>query len=363
MEQNMTTSKQRVLAAVAHREWRGTGDRAPITFDAEGVVYDMLYKHFGHRSKEQLFDALGCDTWMVLPKNYIMPAAEKGKPSKSTIWGWSNTVVKCPSREGGAYSELLYSPLAETDDLSAIDKHPWPDISAHDYSDFDANAIAHADRAIIAASSWGTYFIASFLRGMEGILMDFAINQPYVEKLFGTITERVLALLDNMLDNHADHIDIIYMADDYCSQLAPLFSPDTFKRYVTPYLKQVVEHTHRKNKKFLLHVCGAVRPLLPMIIDCGVDMLEPIQITATGMDPVALKRDFGKHLCFYGGMDLQQTLNRGTPQSVADETRRLIDILGHNGGYIFGPGHTYIQIDAPLENILAMYEAARSHNN
>ncbi|MCL2648763.1 MAG: hypothetical protein FWD61_17485 [Phycisphaerales bacterium] len=354
------TSKERVLAAVAHREWRHTGDRVPITFDAEGVVYDMLYKHFGHRSKEKLLDTLGCDTWWVLPKNYIMSATEKGKQDKTTIWGWGSTVVKYT---GGEYSELAYSPLAATDDLSAIDKHPWPDITAQDYSSFDADAAAHSDKAIIAASSWGTYFLASFLRGMEGVLMDFAINPPYVEKLFGTITERVLAMLDNMLDHHAEHIDIVYMADDYCSQLAPLFSPETFKRYVTPYLKQVVDRAHRKNKKFLLHVCGAVRPLLPMIIDCGVDMLEPIQIRATGMEPAALKRDFGKHLCFYGGLDLQQVLCRGTPQSVADETRRLIDILGNGGGYVFGPGHTYIQIDSPLENILAMYETAKNYTS
>jgi uroporphyrinogen decarboxylase len=95
-----------------------------------------------------------------------------------------------------------------------------------------------------------------------------------------------------------------------------------------------------------------------MIIDCGVDMLEPIQVTAAGMEPAALKRDFGRHLCFYGGVDLQRCLCKGTPQSVADEVRRLIDILGDGGGYILGPGHTYIQVDAPLENILSMYRTA-----
>jgi uroporphyrinogen decarboxylase len=148
------------------------------------------------------------------------------------------------------------------------------------------------------------------------------------------------------------------MADDYCSQLAPMFSPAHFAEFVVPYLRRVVELVHKHDKKFLLHVCGAVRPLLPQIIDCGVDMLEPIQTRATGMDPVALKREFGRDLCFYGGMDLQQTLCKGTPEQVADETRRLIDILGQDGGYIFGPGHTYIQVDAPLKNILTMYDTA-----
>ena len=250
------TSKQRVLAAVIHT----IADRTPITFDAEGEVFDALYKHFGHRSREQLFDALHCDTWMVLPKNYIMPVSEKGKNDRTTIWGWSSTIVKYP---GGQYSELSHSPLAGKDELADIDKHPWPDVGAHDYSDFAANMQAHQDRAIIAASSWGTYFIASFLRGMEGLFMDFAANPAYVEKLFAAITQRVLAMLDNLLEHHSQGVDIIYMADDYCSQLGPLFSPELFKKYVMPYLKQVVDRAHRYDKKFLLHVCGAVRPLLP----------------------------------------------------------------------------------------------------
>ena len=339
----MMTSKQRVLAAVNHR----LADRTPITFDAEGEVYDALYSHFGSRSKEQLFDALHCDTWMVLPKNFLAPTDEKNpKNGSTTIWGWGNTVIKYP---GGQYSELCYSPLAAKDDLADIDNHPWPGIAAQDYGHFAADIHEHQDRAIIASSSWGTYFIASFLRGMENLFMDFAANPAYVEKLFAAITQRVLAMLDNLLDHHSQGVDIIYMADDYCSQLGPLFSPELFKRYVTPYLRQVVDRAHRRNKKFLLHVCGAVRPLLPMIIDCGVDMLEPIQIRAAGMEPAALKRDFGKDLCFYGGLDLQQVLCRRTAQEVADETRRLIDLLGNGGGCIF---------DAPLANILAMYRAA-----
>jgi uroporphyrinogen decarboxylase len=95
-----------------------------------------------------------------------------------------------------------------------------------------------------------------------------------------------------------------------------------------------------------------------MIIEAGVDMLEPIQTRATGMEPERLKRDFGKDICFYGGMDLQEILNNGSVEQVRDETKRLIRILGKDGGYIFGPGHTYIQVDAPIENILTMYKTA-----
>ncbi|MFB3906536.1 MAG: uroporphyrinogen decarboxylase family protein [Acidobacteriota bacterium] len=347
-------SKERVLRAVQHQ---APVDRTPITFDAEKEVFEALYDHFGDRSRENLFDRLGCDTWMVLPTNYINFAEDAGKTEKTTIWGWKSVVMKYV---GGTYEELCFSPLAGKDDLSDIDRYSWPDPDVQDFSHFASEIAAHKDRAIIAASSYGSYFIASFLRGMEGILIDFASNERYAERLISVISERVIAFLQNMLDRAGDGIDIVYMADDYCGQHGPLFGPAAFKRFVVPYLSRVVDLAHRHGKKFLLHVCGGVRPLLPMIIDCGVDMLEPIQVRARGMDPVGLKRDFGKHLCFYGGLDLQEVLRCGTPEPVREETRFLIDTLGQDGGYVFGPGHTYIQVDAPIENIIAMYETAQT---
>ncbi|MEI6846381.1 MAG: uroporphyrinogen decarboxylase family protein, partial [Candidatus Firestonebacteria bacterium] len=131
--------------------------------------------------------------------------------------------------------------------------------------------------------------------------------------------------------------------------------------YVAPYLKRFASIIHKHNKKFLLHTCGSVRTFLPIIIDCGVDMLEPIQVRAEGMDPAGLKRDFGKDICFYGGVDLQKVLSTYSPEKVAEEVKKLIDILGKDGGYIVGPGHTYIQPDAPLENILSMYKTANEY--
>jgi uroporphyrinogen decarboxylase len=229
------------------------------------------------------------------------------------------------------------------------------------FEHFSKESSENSDRAVIGVFTHGAYFVATAVRGMEDLMMDFALNQEYAHKLIDKIAESMFGYLDDMLENHGDGIDIIYMADDYCSQRGPLFSPATFKEFVMPYLTKAVEKTHAHGKKFLLHCCGAVRPLLPMIIDAGVDMLEPIQIRAEGMEPKALKQDFGKDLCFYGGLDLQKVLCKGSPQDVADEAKRLIDILDKDGGYVFGPGHTYIQIDAPLENILAMYKTAANY--
>jgi uroporphyrinogen decarboxylase len=348
----MSTSKEIVMAAVNHRSL----ERTAVTFDAEGVVYDALYKRLGLKTRQELFDYLHCDTWMVFPKLLI---SEEKKQRKENLWGWRTTTAKY---EGGTYEELTWSPLAGKDELSDIDAHAFPDPSLQDYGHFAAEIPAHKDRAILGACCWGAYFTASFLRGMEGIMMDLALNQPYAEKLIGRISEIIQAMLLKMLSTPgAEGIDIVYMADDTCNHRAPMFSPALYRRFVMPYLSKMTGIAHKYGKKFLLHTCGAVRPVLPMIIESGVDMLEPIQITAEGMEPAGLKRDFGKDICFYGGLDLQHVLNQGTPASVAAEVRRLIDLLGKDGGYVFGPGHTYIQVDAPLDNILSMYKAAYEH--
>jgi uroporphyrinogen decarboxylase len=131
-----------------------------------------------------------------------------------------------------------------------------------------------------------------------------------------------------------------------------------FRRYVKPYLTRLAEVVHAHGKTFLLHVCGAVRPLLPDLIEAGVDILEPIQTSAAGMEVEGLKRDFGNDICFYGSIDLIRVLSRGTPATVRDEVLKNFRVLGKGGGFVVGPGHTYIQPDVPLTNILAMYEAA-----
>ena len=347
------TSKQRVLTAINHKQ----PDRTPITFDAEKEVYQALYKYFNIQSKKALFDKLNVDTWMILPKGFESEPIE-GTKEKQAIWGYKTTVA---SYSGGTYDEICYNPLAGKDSIEDIKKWKAPALNRLDFSHFRSEAEYHKDRAVIGVFTWGAYFIAAYVRGMENLFMDFALRKEYAHHLINKIAESSLMFLDEMLTNHSGGIDIVYMADDYCSQQGSLFSPQTFREFVMPYLIKAAEKIHSHGRKFLLHCCGAVRPLLPMIIDAGVDMLEPIQIRANGMDPAGLKKDFGKDLCFYGGLDLQEILCKSTPRQVSDEVKRLIDILGKEGGYIIGPGHTYIQIDAPLENIIAMYETAYSY--
>lgn len=345
------TSKERVLRVIDHK----TSDRVAVTFDAEKEVYDLLYGHLKINTKEALFDKLNVDTWMILPKNFLFKVQDKDKDEKTSVWGYKTIVSQY---SGGFYDELSYCPLAGKDNISDIQNHSWPDIMDFDVEHYSDEAEEHKNRAVIGIFTWGAYFISTYVRGMENLLGDFALSKKYAKTLINKIADISHEFLSYILEKHGDGIDIIYMADDYCSQQGPLFSPAIFKEYIFPYLKRVVDLTHKHNKKFLLHCCGSVREFLPMIIEADVDILEPIQIRAKGMEPKALKNDFGKDICFYGGFDLQEKLCRSSVKEVEDEAKRLIDIFNKDGGYIFGPGHTYIQTDAPLENILTMYKTA-----
>jgi uroporphyrinogen decarboxylase len=344
-------SKERVLKAIDHEQT----DRVPITFDAEIEVYQTLQEYFKVGNKEDLFEKLNIDTWMILPKNFIYPEEELDKKVKKSIWGYKTELTPY---KGGAYDELFFSPLAGKDSLSDINQHDWPSEKTLNFCHYSNKIMEHKNKAIIGVFTWGAYFIATFIRGIEDLMLDFVLRKKYAQHLIETIAEKSYYFLDKMLKEYGDGIDIVYMADDYCSQQGPFFNPNIFKEFISPYLELFVNRVHKANKKFLLHVCGAVGSLLPMIIEAGVDMLEPIQTRATGMEPERLKRDFGKDICFYGGMDLQEILNNGNVEQVRDEAKRLIRILGKDGGYIFGPGHTYIQVDAPIENILTMYKTA-----
>ncbi len=348
--------RERVLTAIDHRE----PDRVPITFDAQPEVYDLLCAHFGISGREQLWDALSVDTWLVGP--VVNDPREKELENGLFQNRWGYRLKKQPYEvhgKTGYYDEIVYHPLSGIDHAHEMDKHDWPDPSLLDFTHLNELRKSQPDRAIIAHITHGGYFNATFLRGMEQFLVDLALDPMLTRGLVERTSAYLIEALDKLLEQAPDGFDIFYVADDYCMSSGPLFSPDVFRIMVKPYLRAIAERVHAHGKKFLLHVCGSVRLLLPEIIDSGVDILEPVQRRSHGMDLAGLKREFGKDLTFYGSVDLVQTLNKGSVAEVNDEVRRNIEILGPDGGFILGPGHTYIQIDAPLENILAMYESAR----
>ena len=156
------------------------------------------------------------------------------------------------------------------------------------------------------------------------------------------------------------YLSILKISDDLSGQLAPLISPQTYTEMIMPYHKKYVEQIKKyTDAKVLLHSCGNVRPLLPKLIEAGFDIVHPFQFSCPEMEPSELKREFGKDLVFWGGIDVQKFLPNATVEEVKAEVKKIIKIMHVGGGYIFSPSHN-IQADIPPANLEAMYNEAAS---
>lgn len=206
------------------------------------------------------------------------------------------------------------------------------------------------------------------IRGYENWYMDTMIDPDGVEALFSRIVGDKLRYWDILIDwaietGNEQKIQVISECDDLGSQSSTIIDPDTLRKMVIPHFKSIFTHIKRRlpHVKIFMHSCGAIREILPDLIDAGLDILNPVQFTANGMDLKALKRNFGDVLTFWGGgVDTQSTLNKGTPQQVADQVKQIIDIMAPGGGFVFAPVHN-IQDDVSPENFWAMWDTLQRY--
>jgi uroporphyrinogen decarboxylase len=167
------------------------------------------------------------------------------------------------------------------------------------------------------------------------------------------------AMWEGILSAEPNSIDIMYVGDDPAAQYGMMINPDQWRRHFLRPLAKLFEQGKKYDKKIMFHICGNPTEILPDLIEIGMDILMPVQLSAKEMDPIYLKKEFGDHICFWGGIDTQRLLPFASPEQVRKEVRHLIDVFGKNGGYVLSSSHN-IDIDVPVENIVAMYdEAAR----
>lgn len=206
------------------------------------------------------------------------------------------------------------------------------------------------------------------IRGYENWFMDTMIDPDGVETLFDRIVDDKLRYWDAIIDwaietGNESKIQVIAEADDLGSQAATIIDPDILRQMVIPRFKTIFTHVKKRlpHVKTFMHSCGAIREILPDLIEAGLDILNPVQFTAAGMELKELKRDFGDAITFWGGgVDTQSTLNNGTPQQVSDEVKQIIDLLAPGGGFVFAPVHN-IQDDVSAENFWAMWDTLQEY--
>lgn len=190
------------------------------------------------------------------------------------------------------------------------------------------------------------------LMGMQELLMNMAMEEDDVERLFERVCEYELKLLDAVLDNDFEGV---FFGDDYGQQTGLIMGPRLFREYIKPQMKKMFDKVHSKGKYVILHSCGNIESILPDLIEIGLDAYNTVQPEI--YDLAKIKREFGKNLTFWGAMSTQQFLPMATPEEVYKKSIETIRTLGKDGGYIFSPTHA-ITPDVPVENILAMKKAA-----
>jgi uroporphyrinogen decarboxylase len=341
----MMTSRERVLTALDRR----TPDRTPRDFWAEVPAWNRLLAHVGHEDKSRLLDDLGIDIRHLEldgpPERHI------GDGVYQNFWGERYVYRQTP---WGPMREDTHGALTDAQTMADLESFPWPTPDRFDHAMLAAQCQCLDDYAILYgfADVWQR---PGLVRGWEGMFLDMATRPEWVHFLSRKFTDFYKEDYTRAAEATDGRIDLYLLISDLGSQHGPLISVAMFWEFVAPYLCEMVDCIHDLGGKVLYHSCGMIRPLIPALIESGIDVLDPIQPVGPGMSPEQLKTEFGDRLCFHGGIDMQYLLPHGSTEEVLREVRRYCDVLGRRGGYVLGPAHLF-QPDVPPENILAVYQ-------
>ncbi len=357
-------ARERVALALAHKE----SDRVPIDYWATAEITAKLLDRFGLSSREELLTHLDVDFRYIDGPAYIGPEPiVRHDGSVEDHWGVPRVRVEVGSGEQtSAYRDVIDFPLVGAGSLEEIRDYPhWPSPDWFDYACVrDQAAAARATGKVVVfmgdrLNRCAQLKPAMYLRGVEQILLDLALHPEIAEYIFGRITAFYLEYARRTFEAAGDGIDIFMMGDDFGTQRGPMLSPDMWRRFLRPGFQAFIELAKRCGCTVAHHTCGSIQPLNPDLIECGLDVLNPLQPDVDGMDRRELKRRFGDRLCFHGSISIQRTLPFGTPDDVRREVRERVETLAPGGGFIFCTAHN-IQVDTPVENVEALFDAYRT---
>ncbi len=355
IEEKQMIPKERVLTALKHKE----PDRVPLMYRDVPEVRERLFRDLNLKTDNELYEYFNIDFRWVGPE-YIGPALEDDKTGhRFDIWGveWKYTKF---NKDSGYWNEVRH-PLIDVHDPAALNDYSWPDISLWDFTSLAESADKFSGYAIMTAPGVSSPGLLQYpiqtLIGTERSFTDLYINPAFYRALMEKVENFQTLFVEKMMKAAGGRIDFFRMGDDYGSQNGLLLSPEIFKEFLSPSLKRIADIAKAHGAHYYHHTCGAVKTLIPTLIETGVEILDPVQIKAAEMVPADLKREFGSDICFSGGVDEQELLPNGTPAEIKAEVFKLLDTMAPGGGFFIGPTHNF-QDDIPTENIAAMYEAA-----
>ena len=381
MNKEIMTSRERVLAALNHR----APDRVPIDLGGNqtGIhkfAYQALLEYLGINDELTIMDAVQqlakpCEE--VLERFHV----DTRYVAAGAAADFEGAIVTC-RREGRTwhdltdefgvrwsmpddqplYMDITHHPLAGAS-IAEIADYPFP--KGDDAGRFEGlrdramELKNETPYAVVSGISGVVYEICWYMRGLEEWFVDMLRQPEFCEAVLDQTLRFWMDWFRVFLDEVGDVVDVIMIGDDLAGQQGPLFGPSLYRRLVKPRQKRLVQYIRsRTEAKIWYHTCGSCVQYIPDLLDNGIDVLNPVQISADNMSPADLKARFGDRLAFWGGsIDAQHVLPSGSPEEIRQEVRRNLEIWKPDGGYVFNNVHN-IQAGVPPENIVALYEAA-----
>jgi len=411
------TSRERVLAAIDHRE----PDRVPIDLGAtpssgiSALAYHRLKAHLGLETganriydvvqqlaqpEDAILDRFQIDvvdlgrTFNTNDADWYPIQLPDGSPAQYPAWfrprhtedgGWKafapdGTEIAVMLKDMPFFDQSCFPYLdgypADYCELpaamakvhwAALAHSPWDHAGEPDFwQRLRQNALElrqRTGRAIMVVCGCNLFEWGTFLRRMDNFLMDLAAEPEQAERLLDALLEQHLATLDRVCRAVGDVVDLVRFGDDLGTLTGAFMSVTTYRRLFKPRHKALCDFVKRNSRmRTFLHSCGSIHSLLPDLIDAGIEVINPVQTTCRNMEPERLKREFGRDITFWGGgCDTRSVLPTGTPAEVKEHVKRRLEILAPGGGFVFNTVHNILS-DVPPQNIVAMYEAVAEFN-
>jgi uroporphyrinogen decarboxylase len=336
-----------VLRALAHRPT----DRAPANYSAHQQVTDRLLARLGVGDYEELLQHFGVDLRRVTIDYGQPDTGPDDEGYMRNMWGlrWD------PSKPEGDPARTIV-PFDEDTTVDDVEAHPWPNPDAVDCRGAAAQCARYCDTYATFGAPWSPFFHeVGWLIGQERFFIWMHTKPEVVAAIIEGFVAYEVEVTRRFLDACAGKLDIAFFGNDFGTQRGMVVSPAHYQRFFRAPLKRFYDAAHDCGCKVMQHSCGAVRDIIPWLIEDGVDILDPVQVRARGMALGGLMRDFGDRLSFHGGVDTQCTLPFGSTTEVRAQVRSYLDLARERGGYILTGSQDFIA-DIPDDNILAIYD-------
>ena len=343
------TSRDRVLAAFEHSE----PDRVPAWCGSSPEFWEKAKREL--QLDDEALRVRFRDDFRRVFSRYAGPdlTPEREDATCRTVFG--------VERHGMGYGQPFDHPLADAS-LKDVHDYSWPDPAWVEVSHIKGTAEAYNGEYAILGGEWCPYFHDAIdLLGMENMYVKMYTEPEIADAVLTHIVDYYFEASHRVFEAAADAIDIFFIGNDFGSQTGPLLSPELFKRFLFPHLERLAGLGHAYGLKVQIHSCGGIAPIIPLLIEAGMDGVHSLQPDCRGMELRKLKREFGDKIVLNGAIDSHNILINGTPDFVREKTREVLDIMMPGGGYIGGASHDTILEETPVENILAMFDTIREY--